>query len=90
MNDNKTFKVRNKDNEIITLSIILTFDDNDTNESYVIYTDNTYTLDGKLNVYASKYDSRLNNPILNSNLSEDEWNTIKTIIDNLKLELNRS
>ena len=86
MNENKTFKVKDKNGNIVTLNTILTFDDNDTNNSYVLYTDNTYNDNGKLNVFASRYDSRLDNPILDSNLTDREWKVIETIIDNLKLD----
>lgn len=86
MNENKTFKVKDKNGNIVTLNTILTFDDNDSNNSYVLYTDNTYNDNGKLNVFASKYDSRLDNPILDSNLTDREWKVIETIIDNLKLD----
>lgn len=86
MNENKTFKVKDKNGNIVTLNTILTFDDNDSNNSYVLYTDNTYNDNGKLNVFASRYDSRLDNPILDSNLTDGEWKVIETIIDNLKLD----
>ncbi len=86
MNENKTFKVKDKNGNIVTLNTILTFDDNDSNNSYVLYTDNTYNDNGKLNVFASRYDSRLDNPILDSNLTDREWKVIETIIDNLKLD----
>lgn len=86
MNKNKTFKVKDKNGNIVTLNTILTFDDNDSNNSYVLYTDNTYNDNGKLNVFASRYDSRLDNPILDSNLTDREWKVIETIIDNLKLD----
>ena len=86
MNENKTFKVKDKNGNIVTLNTILTFDDTDTNNSYVLYTDNTYSDNGKLNVFASRYDSRLDNPILDSNLTDREWKVIETIIDNLKLD----
>ena len=84
MNENKTFKVKDKNGNIVTLNTILTFDDNDSNNSYVLYTDNTYNDNGKLNVFASRYDSRLDNPILDSNLTDREWKVIETIIDNFK------
>ena len=92
MNENKTFKVKDKNGNIVTLNIILTFDDNDTNNSYVLYTDNTYSDNGKLNVFASRYDSRLDNPILDSNLSDSEWKVIETIIDSIdeQIEMLRS
>lgn len=88
MND-KTFNVKDKNGNIVTLNTILTFDDNDTNNSYVLFTDNTYSESGKLNVFAAKYDSRLDNPVLDSKLNDGEWKVIETIIGNLKAELTR-
>ncbi len=41
------------DNKIC--EVIATYKDNETNKNFIIYTDNTYNKDNKLNIYSSLY-----------------------------------
>lgn len=59
--DNK-FEIVNENNEKITYEILKTF--NIDNENYIVYTDNTLTSEGNLDVIINKYEINDGNIVL--------------------------
>lgn len=59
--DNK-FEIVNENNEKITYEILKTF--NIDNENYIVYTDNTLTNEGNLDVIINKYEINDGNIVL--------------------------
>ena len=52
MIENNTFKMTNNEGKQIIYEVIFTFDSDETEKSYIIYTDNTKNDEGKLKLYA--------------------------------------
>lgn len=58
-----------------------------TNKYYMVYTDNTYTEEGDLNIYAAIYDP-YDETVFEEVKTEEEWDEIYDKISDLK-ELNK-
>jgi len=76
MRDKKILKVYDVDGNIKEYEIIMTFIWSKNQKNYIIYTDNTNTEDGKLNLYAAIYypddDTKLEEI-----KTEEEWDLIE-------------
>ncbi len=89
MENNNTFKVINDDGQEILCDILFTFDSEETKKSYIVYTDNSYDKDGNIQVYASIYDPKQDNPKLDPIETEQEWKIIETILNTLQEEIKK-
>lgn len=89
MNNNNTFKVINDDGQEITCDILFTFDSEETKKSYIVYTDNSRDAEGNIQVFASIYDPKQDNPRLEPIESEQEWKIIETILNTLQDEIKK-
>lgn len=87
--ENNTFKVINNDGKEITCDILFTFDSDETKKSYIVYTDNSKDEDGNVQVFASIYDPKMENPKLEPIESDQEWKIIETILDTLQEEIKK-
>ncbi len=76
----KTINIKNENGKDIEYEILLDFILRKNNERYLVYTDNTTNSDGSLNVYASRY----SNGILDDILTDEEWNEIEKILNNIQ------
>lgn len=78
----KTINIKDENDKDIEYEILLDFILRKNNKRYLVYTDNTTSRDGSLNVYASIYI----NDTLEDILTDEEWNEIEKrlnkIIDN--------
>ena len=63
----------------VKYDVILTFHNDNNNKDYIVYTDNTYDIYNKLNIYASIYNSYNNTFIGNPNTIE-EWDIINNLL----------
>lgn len=89
MNNNNTFKVINDEGQEITCDILFTFDSEETKKSYIVYTDNSRDAEGNIQVFASIYDPKQDNPRLEPIESEQEWKIIETILNTLQDEIKK-
>ena len=89
MNNNNTFKVINDEGQEITCDILFTFDSEETKKSYIVYTDNSRDVEGNIQVFASIYDPKQENPRLEPIESEQEWKIIETILNTLQDEIKK-
>lgn len=89
MNNNNTFKVINDEGVEITCDILFTFDSEETKKSYIVYTDNSRDAEGNIQVFASIYDPKQENPRLEPIESEQEWKIIETILNTLQDEIKK-
>ena len=62
--ENNSFTMLNEAGEEVKYDVLFTFDNEETNKSYIAYTDNTYDDDGNISVYASTYDPNSSEVIL--------------------------
>ncbi len=78
MKDNKLI-ITNNDGVEITCDVLFTFNSEETNHDYIVYTDNTYDKD-LMNVYASiiKYDK--DEVELIDIKSDKEWKIVESIL----------
>ena len=67
--------------------ILFTFESEETNKNYVVYTDNSIDKDGNVEVYASTYDPNDKNSKLESIKTDKEWKVIETILDTIQEEV---
>lgn len=74
------FKVIENDKEI-ECDILLTFSDDNNNVNYIVYTDGTKDENGELEVYASRYEKKDGDLILNAIQDESEWNLIDNMLE---------
>ena len=91
MEDKNTFTVINSEGREVVCDVLFTFDSDETNKSYIVYTDNTKDQNGNTQVYASIYDPKQqDNMELLPIETEKEWKVIETILESLQEEIRNS
>ena len=90
-----TFKITGEDGVDTEYEVLLTFESNETNKSYMLYTDNTLDEEGNVKVYASIYEPKEDgsidpNTTLKPVESDKEWKIIETILDELQKDATES
>lgn len=88
MIENNTFKMTNNEGKQIIYEVIFTFDSDETEKSYIIYTDNTRNDEGKLKLYASTYNLNKDNLELKPIKSDKEWKVINVIVNSIQENFN--
>ncbi|MDD4027731.1 MAG: DUF1292 domain-containing protein [Bacilli bacterium] len=83
-----TFTVKDENGKDVECDVLFTFDSEETKKSYIVYTDNTTDENGNVKVFASIYDPKIENPVLEPITDEKEWKIIETIIETLQEEKN--
>ena len=73
-------------NEVV-YDVLFTFESEETNKNYIVYTDNTRDEEGNVEVYASIYDPENPNSKLEAIKTDKEWKVIETILDTLQEEI---
>ena len=86
MNKENTFKIIDKDGKEIEFEILFTFESDETNKNYMVYTDNTTDEEGNTKVYASVSNPNAEPLELLPVETEREWKVIETIITSIEEE----
>lgn len=73
-------------NEVI-YDVLFTFESEETNKNYIVYTDNTKDDQGNIQVYASIYDPDDPKSKLEAIETKKEWKVIETILETLQEEV---
>ena len=89
MKENGKIEIVGENGEKIVCDILFTFDSDETNKSYMVYTDNTKDENGKVKVYASIYDPEDPNSKLEEIKTDKEWKVIDTILETLQEEVSK-
>lgn len=84
------FKVIDDQGNEIECEVLFTFESDETNKNYIVYTDNTTDKQGNTKVYASIYTPDSENLNLTAIETEKEWKIIETILNELQEEVNSS
>lgn len=79
-----TFKIFNDDGNEVECEVLFTFDSDETEKSYMVYTDNTEDEEGNVKVYASIYNPDDENPKLEPIETDKEWKIIETILEEVQ------
>ena len=87
MDEKSTITITNDKGEKVVCDILFTFDNEETQKSYVAYTDNSKDENGRVRVYASIYDPKDLSKKLEEIKTEKEWKVIQTIIETLQEEV---
>ncbi len=90
MKEKKSFTVINDEGKEVVCDVLFTFDSDETKKSYIVYTDNTKDKNGNVQVYASIYDPKEENPELKPIESDKEWKVIETILQTLQEEVSNA
>lgn len=91
MKDKNTFTVINEEGKKIECNVLFTFDSDETNKSYIVYTDNSKDESGNIRVYASIYDPKSGDDMeLLPIESEKEWKVIEAILKSLQEEIHNN
>ena len=88
--ENNSFTMLNEEGEEVKYDVLFTFDNEETNKSYIAYTDNTYDDDGNISVYASTYDPNSSEVILGKIETENEWKVVETILNTIQQEVRQA
>lgn len=78
--ENGKIKIKNDKGEELICDVLFTFDSDETNKSYIAYTDNTTDENGNIKVYANTYDPTGEDLSLEPLTSEKEWKVIENIL----------
>ena len=72
-----------------TNPILFTFDNEETNKSYIVYTDNSTDDAGNVQVYASVYYPGTDSTKLDPIETEKEWQVIEKILETIQEEVKK-
>ena len=86
MEEKNTFKVLDNEGKEVICEVLFTFDSEETNKSYIVYTDNTTDEKGNIKVYASVYKPNSDSTELLPIETEREWKIIETILESIQEE----
>jgi len=78
-----TFTIVNDEGKTLECEVLFTFDSDETNKSYIVYTDNTQDDEGNLKVYANTYDPSGKDQELKPITEDKEWQVIENILASL-------
>ncbi|MFV0249538.1 MAG: DUF1292 domain-containing protein [Bacilli bacterium] len=81
-----TFKIFDDNGKEVECEVLFTFESEETNKNYMVYTDNTIDEDGNTKVYASIYDPDKDETKLEPIETEKEWQIIETILEEIQTE----
>ena len=86
MEEKNTFKVIDNEGKEVVCEVLFTFDSEETNKSYIVYTDNTTDDSGNVKVYASVYIPDAKTTELLPIETERECKIIETILESIQEE----
>lgn len=81
-----TFKVKDNNGNDVECEVLFTFESEETNKNYMVYTDNTTDEEGNVKVYASIYQPDQEPTVLEPIETEKEWKIIETILDEIQAQ----
>lgn len=87
MEEKMTFKATNTEGKEVEYEVLFTFDSDETNKSYMVYTDDSKDENGNIRVFASTYVTSGENTELFPIESDKEWKIIDTILKELQEEV---
>ena len=82
-----SFSMIDENGKEVIYDVLFTFESDETNKNYIVYTDNTRDESGNIQVYASIYDPEDPHSKLEAITTDKEWKVIETILDTLQEEV---
>lgn len=84
-----TFSLIDENGNEVVYDVLFTFESEETNKNYIVYTDQSKDDKGNIQVYASIYDPENPNSKLEPIETEKEWKVIETILETLQEEIKK-
>lgn len=84
MNEAMSFTVLDENGRETLCEVLFTFDSEETDKSYIVYTDNSVDEDGNTRVFASIYNPDSDEQRLMPIETEKEWKIIEIILEELQ------
>ena len=84
-----TFTMIDENGREIVYDVLFTFESEETNKNYIVYTDQSKDDKANIQVYASIYDPENPNSKLEPIETEKEWKVIETILETLQEEIKK-
>lgn len=78
--------VVNEEGKTIECDVLFTFESEETEKNYIVYTDNTFDEDGNIRVYANIFDPEGEKTELIPIESDKEWEIINNILETIQEE----
>lgn len=82
-----SFSMLDENGNEVVYDVLFTFESEETNKNYIVYTDNSKDESGNIEVYASIYYPDEENSRLEAIETDKEWKTIETILETLQEEI---
>lgn len=89
MNEQNQFKLKDEFGNEILYDVLFTFDSDETNKSYIVYTDNSLDDQGNVQVYASVYYPGTGSTKLDPIETDKEWQWIEKILETIQEEVRK-
>lgn len=80
-NDVTYFQVKDKDGKVTKYDVLFTFESEETNKKYIVYTDNELDKDEMIKTYASIYEEIGEELKLTPITDDKEWNLVEKLIN---------
>ena len=84
-----SFTLIDEEGKEVVYDVLFTFESEETNKNYIVYTDQTKDEQGNIQVYASIYDPNDPNSKLEAIETEKELKVIETILSTLQEEIQK-
>ena len=84
-----SFTLIDEEGKEVVYDVLFTFESEETNKNYIVYTDQSKDENGNIQVYASIYDPNDPNSKLEAIETEKEWKVIETILSTLQEEIKK-
>ena len=81
------FKVFDDNGKEVECEVLFTFESDETNKNYIVYTDNTTDEEGNTKVYASIYTPNSEDLNLQPIETDKEWKIIEVILNEIQDEV---
>jgi uncharacterized protein YrzB (UPF0473 family) len=78
------FTIKNDEGKELVCDVLFTFDNEENNKSYIVFTDNTTDENGSVKVYANTYDPSGKKDDLGVIETEKEWQIIEKLLASLQ------
>lgn len=89
MDGKNQFKLKDEYGKETVYDVLFTFDNEETNKSYIAYTDNTLDSNGNVQVYASVYYPGTDSTKLDPIETDKEWQVIEKILETIQEEVQK-
>ncbi len=89
MEESMTFKIYNEEGKEVECEALFTFESEETNKNYIVYTDNTKDKEGNTKVYAAIYhpeEGEEDQMKLDPIETDKEWKMIEQILEEIQKE----